>query len=151
MKLFLIVLTSIAFTANIYGQSDSTKNNVRPPDINNTNDGMNQNRKNDGNMKNQDGNPVQNPNMNNEELRKNADSIPQSKNSNTSKVEGYIMQDGKMMYIKNGINLPIENQITLSNGTIIMSDGSYISKGKGKMTLRNGQRLDTSGNLIPQQ
>lgn len=62
---------------------------------------------------------------------------------------GYMMKDGRLMQVKDGNLMLIEKDITLSNGTIIMADGSYQVKGKSKVKLNDGEHIDTNGNLMP--
>lgn len=58
---------------------------------------------------------------------------------------GYILKDGKVMMVKDGNMSLIQKDITLSNGTVIMADGSYMEKGKAKMKLRDGDHITTDG------
>ena len=43
----------------------------------------------------------------------------------------------------------MEKDITLKNGTMIMSNGNYMKKGEAKMTMKEGQHMDMMGNMIP--
>jgi hypothetical protein len=53
------------------------------------------------------------------------------------------------MKVKNGqMTILQENEMTLSNGTRIMSDGSYIKKDGTKMKMNEGEHMDMSGNMI---
>lgn len=62
--------------------------------------------------------------------------------------DGVIMQNGKIMKVKNGqMTLLQEKSITMGNGTKIMSDGTCIKKDGTKMTMKEGQHMDLSGNL----
>ena len=60
-----------------------------------------------------------------------------------------MMQNGKMMVVKDGKLTMLEKDVTLSNGTMIMINGSYMEKGGSKMMLREGQHIDMMGKIIP--
>jgi len=62
---------------------------------------------------------------------------------------GYMMKDGKLMMVKDGNMTLVQKDITLSNGTVIMADGSYMEKGKSKTKFKDGQQLDMNGNWVP--
>lgn len=62
---------------------------------------------------------------------------------------GYMMKDGKLMMVKDGNMTLVQNDITLSNGTVIMADGSYMEKGKRKNKFKDGQHIDMNGNWMP--
>lgn len=96
------------------------------PDINNSNDAMNQNR---------DINNNQNQNVQN---------FP-----GETHPDGIIMQDGKIMLVKNGQMSTPENEMTMGNGTKVMSDGSWYKKDGTKTMLEEGQHIDMSGNMTP--
>ena len=63
--------------------------------------------------------------------------------------DGYMMENGKMVYYKGGKSSMMESTQTLSNGTKIMSDGTYMTSDGRKMTLQNGEHLGMDGNLVP--
>jgi hypothetical protein len=66
-----------------------------------------------------------------------------------SHADGVMMKDGKLMKVKDGkTSMFEENEMTLSNGTRIMKDGTCIKKDGTKITLKDGQHMDMSGNLI---
>lgn len=60
---------------------------------------------------------------------------------------GYILKDGKVMMVKDGNMSLIQKDITLSNGTVIMADGSYMEKGKSKMRLKDGDHIGMDGSI----
>lgn len=66
-----------------------------------------------------------------------------------SNTDGVVMLNGKMMKMKNGQSTILDQEMTMSNGTKIASDGTYITKDGTKMTLKEGQRMDMAGNMIP--
>lgn len=62
--------------------------------------------------------------------------------------DGVMMQNGKMMKVKNGQTTMLQdNDMSMSNGTKIMSDGTCIHKDGTKTTMKEGQHMDMSGNL----
>jgi len=63
--------------------------------------------------------------------------------------DGYMMQNGKIMMVKNGKMTLLEKDVTLSNGTIIMKDGSYLKKDGTKLNFKEGEHMDMTGNMIP--
>ena len=123
MKKLILVFATIAISAGAYAQSDSTNKRLSSPDINNANYDINQNRGND-----------QNQNVQNKSLDK---SFP----------DGVMMQNGKIMMVKNGQLTVLDHEMTMSNGTKIMGDGTYIKKDGTRIKLKDGQHIDMSGNL----
>ena len=126
MKKLILVFAAIAITAGAYAQTDSANRSMNQPNINNTNDGLYQNR----NMNN-----YQNQNLQNSSVE---NTYP----------DGVMMQKGKMIKVKKGHMTILEHTMTMSNGTKIKSDGTYIKKDGTKMTMKDGQHLDMSGNII---
>ena len=64
--------------------------------------------------------------------------------------DGVMMQNGKMMKVKNGQKTTLQdNEMTMNNGTKIMSDGTCITKDGSKTKMKEGQHMDMSGNMIP--
>jgi len=59
-----------------------------------------------------------------------------------------MMQNGKMMQVKNGQMTSLDNDMTMSNGTKIMRDGTCIKKDGTKKKMKEGQHMDMSGNMI---
>jgi hypothetical protein len=72
----------------------------------------------------------------------------QEKSVDKSSTDGIVMQNGKVMQTKNGQTSVLNQKITLSDGTQIMADGTCIKKDGSKMTLKEGQRMDLSGNVV---
>lgn len=66
----------------------------------------------------------------------------------TTHPDGYTMQNGKMMIIKDGKVTMMEKDVTLSNGTVIMSNGYYMEKGGAKIMMKEGQHMDIYGYTI---
>ena len=82
------------------------------------------------------------PDMNNTQ-NQNLQNNPDGK----SHPDGVLMQNGKMMKVKNGQLSSLDNDFTMSNGTKIMSDGTCVKKDGTKMTMKEGQHMDMSGNM----
>lgn len=127
MKKVLLAITAILITAGAYAQSDSTNKKMTPPDFNNNNDGMNQNYI----------------------MQNDRDSTMNNKNMNNIHADGYMMQNGKMMTVKDGKMTMMEKDITLANGTMVMSNGSYMKKGGTKMMFKEGEHMDMMGKMVP--
>jgi hypothetical protein len=73
----------------------------------------------------------------------------QNKTVDKSHADGVMMQNGKLIQVKDGQVTTVEEDLTLKNGTKIKSDGTYIKKDGSKMTLKEGERFDMAGNVIP--
>ncbi|MEO7523780.1 MAG: DUF6799 domain-containing protein [Ferruginibacter sp.] len=64
-----------------------------------------------------------------------------------TKTDGLLMQDGKMMQMKEGQAVEIPEDITLKNGTLVTKDGKVTTK-DGKLTsLENGDWIMTDGTI----
>lgn len=61
--------------------------------------------------------------------------------------DGFMYQNGKLLMVKNGDITQVEKDTTLSNGTIIMSDGHYMKKDEVKMMFKEGEHMDMSGEI----
>ena len=61
--------------------------------------------------------------------------------------DGVIMQNGKIMKVKNGKMTSLDKDMTMSNGTKIMNDGTFVKKDGTKMKMKEGQHIDMSGNI----
>ncbi|MFT3910825.1 MAG: hypothetical protein QM737_15515 [Ferruginibacter sp.] len=64
-----------------------------------------------------------------------------------TKTDGLLMKDGKMMQMKDGQAIAIEKDITLKNGTIVMTDGTIKTKGGKTIILKNGDWIMTDGTI----
>ncbi|MFN0188748.1 MAG: DUF6799 domain-containing protein [Bacteroidia bacterium] len=71
-----------------------------------------------------------------------------SRDTLTTHPDGYTMQNGKMMVVKDGKVTMMEKDVTLSNGTVIMTNGYYMKKGGTKMMMKEGQHMDIYGYTI---
>lgn len=95
------------------------------------------------NNRNDDG-MMQNRDLNNNQIQ----SDPKNA-ADMSHPDGVMMQDGKMIIVKDGRMVTLKNDITLDNGLVVMSNGSYMKKGGTKMMFKEGEHMDMSGKMIP--
>jgi len=72
----------------------------------------------------------------------------QSNPIDKSHPDGVMMQNGKMMKVKNGKITFLDHIITMSNGTKVMSDGYYIHNDGTKLMMKEGQHMDMSGKMV---
>lgn len=61
--------------------------------------------------------------------------------------EHYVMKDGKLMMDKSGTMSAVDNDVTLSNGTKISTDGKVTWKDGKTQTLKDGERVGTNGKV----
>jgi hypothetical protein len=61
--------------------------------------------------------------------------------------DGVMMKKGKMMRVQNGQISALDTDITLSNGTKIMKDGSFTKKDGSKTKIKEGEHLDAAGKV----
>jgi hypothetical protein len=73
----------------------------------------------------------------------------QNNSGDKSYTDGVVLLNGKVMQVKNGQTVVLDQNLTLDNGTEIMTDGTYIKKDGSKMKLKEGQNLDMSGKIVP--
>jgi len=69
--------------------------------------------------------------------------------SNPKHPDGYMMKGGKIMCVKDQKMTLLKNDTTLTNGTIVMTNGNYIKKGEAKRMFQEGQHMDLTGKLVP--
>jgi hypothetical protein len=77
-------------------------------------------------------------------VRQNSDSI---RSNNLNIPDGFVLKDGKTVMVKDGKFTTLKNEITLSNGTIVMSNGIFKTKDGKKIELKEGDHLDLNGKL----
>ena len=58
-----------------------------------------------------------------------------------------IMKDGKMMMMKGGKMMPMTENMTMSDGSMCMTDGTCMKKDGTKMTMKNGQCMMMDGKM----
>jgi hypothetical protein len=61
--------------------------------------------------------------------------------------DGVMMQNGKLIVMKEGQASVMAEDMTLSNGAIVMKDGSVKMKDGSTMMLKNGDQLDMMGTM----
>jgi hypothetical protein len=122
MKTLFLVCMAFLFSICSFAQSDTTGNK------------MNRNR----NM-----NTLQHDRNN-----KNVKKSPTDQSRNNLQQDGLMMQNGKMMRTQNGKTTVMDKEMTLDNGTRIMSDGTVIKKDGTRMKMKNGEHMDMSGNMM---
>lgn len=62
--------------------------------------------------------------------------------------DGVMMRDGKMWVIKDGKSTAMTAEMTMSNGTKVMTDGTYMTKDGKKMKMKNGESMRMDGELM---
>lgn len=58
------------------------------------------------------------------------------------------MKDGKMWMMKDGKTMPMTKEMTLTNGTTVMANGTVKMKNGKTMTMKNGDKMDMNGNMM---
>ena len=59
-----------------------------------------------------------------------------------------MMKDGKVMMIKEGKSMPLDKELTLSNGAKVTVDGTVTTKAGNKMMLKEGEMMDMDGQMV---
>jgi hypothetical protein len=62
--------------------------------------------------------------------------------------DGYVMQGGKVMMIKDGQTMLMEKEMAMPDGTKVMPDGTVTRGNAKKVKLVNGMMVDMNGNII---
>ena len=66
-----------------------------------------------------------------------------------AEMDGVMMHNGKMMIVKHGkAAKPLDDDITMTNGTVVSADGTIKLKGGREFRMRNGQMMMTDGHLM---
>ncbi len=63
----------------------------------------------------------------------------------TMSSDGVMMKDGKVMVMKEGKTMMMDKDMTLMDGTKVMTDGTVMKKDGSKMMMKNGDAMDMSG------
>ena len=74
-------------------------------------------------------------------------SSAQAKKQSTKMKDCCMMKDGKMMCCKDGVNMPMEKDMTMKNGTVCMVNGECVMKDGKKMTMKEGECMDMDGKV----
>src|SRR6266851_3962876 len=68
---------------------------------------------------------------------------------NAAEMDGVMMRNGKMMIVKHGKPaMPMDEDITVGDGTVISADGNIKLKGGREFRMRNGQVMMRDGHLM---
>jgi hypothetical protein len=59
-----------------------------------------------------------------------------------------MMKDGKVMMIKEGKSMPLDKEITLSDGTKVTVDGTVTMKDGKKMMMKEGDMMSMDGEMM---
>ena len=62
--------------------------------------------------------------------------------------DGYIMKNGRMMVVKNGMTMRMEKAIMMPNGSTVKPNGELTTKDGKKTMLKNGAIVDKDGMVI---
>jgi hypothetical protein len=66
-----------------------------------------------------------------------------------AEMEGVMMRNGKMMLMKHGkAAMPMDDDVTMTNGTVVSSDGTIKLKGGREFRMHNGQMMMMDGRLM---
>ncbi|MEP6708796.1 MAG: DUF6799 domain-containing protein, partial [Verrucomicrobiota bacterium] len=57
------------------------------------------------------------------------------------------MKDGKMMMMKDGKEMAMEKDMTMKDGTKVMTDGTVVKKDGEKMMMKDGDMMYMSGKM----
>ena len=66
---------------------------------------------------------------------------------NSSKKDCVMMKDGKMMMMKDGKMMSMDKDMTMSNGTVCMPDGTCKMKNGKTMMMKNGDKCYMDGKM----
>ena len=62
--------------------------------------------------------------------------------------DGIMMQNGKMVMMKDGKTMPMHKDMTMKNGTICMTNGTCKMKDGTTMMMKEGDMIDMNGKMI---
>ena len=75
--------------------------------------------------------------------------LPFASGPDAAEMDGVMMRNGKMMIIKHGKPaMPMDDDITVGDGTVVSADGTIKSKGGREFRMRNGQVMMRDGHLM---
>lgn len=61
--------------------------------------------------------------------------------------DGVMMKNGKLMMVKNGKKSLMDHEMSMNNGTKVLSNGMIMKKDGTKMMMKEGQYMNMAGNL----
>jgi hypothetical protein len=59
-----------------------------------------------------------------------------------------MMKDGKVMMIKAGKSMPLDKELTLTNGSKVTVDGTVTMKDGTKMMMKDGDMMTMDGEMV---
>ncbi len=59
-----------------------------------------------------------------------------------------VMRGDQVWLMKDGATTKLDKEMTMKNGTKVMTNGDYVTKDGKKMKLENGQYIDMDGNVV---
>ena len=59
-----------------------------------------------------------------------------------------MMKDGKVMMIKEGKSMPMDKELTLTNGTKVTADGTVTMKDGTKTMMKEGDMMSMDGEMM---
>ena len=65
-----------------------------------------------------------------------------------NKKDCVMMKDGKMMVMKDGQTMPMDSDMTMTDGSMVMKDGTMMMKDGSKMMLKDGDRVGMDGKMM---
>ena len=75
--------------------------------------------------------------------------LPFASAPDAAEMEGVMMRNGKMMIVKHGKPaMPMDEDITVGDGTVVSADGNVKLKGGREFRMRNGQVMMRDGHLM---
>lgn len=85
--------------------------------------------------------------MNQREFERHQNQRMQNNPVDKSIPDGVMMKEGKILMVKNGEVTTLDHDMTMTNGTKVVTDGNYTSNNGTTMKLREGQHIDMDGKL----
>jgi len=75
--------------------------------------------------------------------------LPFASAPDAAEMDGVMMRNGKMMIVKHGKPaMPMDDDITVGDGTVVSADGTIKLKGGREFRMRNGQMMMRDGHLM---
>ncbi|MEO7463422.1 MAG: DUF6799 domain-containing protein [Ferruginibacter sp.] len=74
-------------------------------------------------------------------------SFAQTKTKSAMMKDCCMMKDGKMMVMKDGKSMPMKKDMTMKNGTMVMTNGECTMKDGKKMMMKEGHCMEMSGKM----
>ena len=73
---------------------------------------------------------------------------PDSKMAQPAMKDHVMMKDGKMMMMKDGKMMAMDQDMTMSNGTMVMMDGTVKMKDGKTMMMKDGESMAMDGKMM---